>query len=281
MPGYERDHIAAGLRAAQHREIAAEAVAALGIAGIPVLLLKGISYGGWLYADPAERPMTDVDLMVPAGEHARAVDVLAALGYVHAGPAHQRSPRHHAMSLKRPHAAIDLHRGPTQRGRTAIDDALWARALPAPWVPGALHPALVDETLVHVALLARQDLIGPAILHVDAGRLLRRLDAAGRELLVARADDWRMRRVLASCLAVIEHVVGWRAARPPPWLPDRAEILHGAPPTRGRQLIRKALLVEGPRELAALALATVDGWRRSRSDERPDRGRQRTADPRP
>src|SRR5688572_7740828 len=52
------DFITSSLRAEQQREIAAEAVAALAAAGVPAALLKGISYAGWLYADPGERPMT-------------------------------------------------------------------------------------------------------------------------------------------------------------------------------------------------------------------------------
>jgi hypothetical protein len=262
VPGFRADHLAAGLRVEQHREIAAEAAAVLAGANIPVILLKGASYAGWLYADPAERPMTDVDLMVSPAQHELAARVLAGLGYAPGGPAHQRSPRQHALTLRRPHAAVDLHRGPVQLGRIAIDDRLWERARASTWIPGALHLDPVDETLFHFAFMARQDLIGPAILHVDAGRLLRSLDGAAWQRLLERASHWRFRRVLETLVGWTEHLIGWRDRPPTWWLPKKDEALGDAPPSRLRQLARKPLLLGGPREVAHFAVATIDGWRR-------------------
>lgn len=270
--GFRPDYALSSIRADQQRAIAAEAVAALRASGIRVLLLKGISYAGGLYADPAERPMTDVDLLVDPAEHARATARLEALGYRHAGPAIQRSPRHHAITLKRPQrataveagdrrpvdaAAVDLHRSPTQRGRITLPLAdLWARARPAPWIDGAVRPDPLDELLLHLANLARHDLIVPAISFVDAGRMLRRLDRAE---LARRAAAWRFARVADACVEAVEVACGWRPRRRR-WLPDRAELLSGALPPRHRQLGRKLRLVEGPRELAAYGQAVLSGW---------------------
>ena len=150
----------------------------LGRAGIAVILLKGISYAGWLYPDAAERPMSDVDLLVRPGDHARATELLvAALGYRHAGPAIQRSPRHHAITLKRPQAAVDLHRDPAQRGRIAIPLRRCGHARRRRRGSRAPSGSILDDDLLfHAANLARHDLIVPAISFVDAGRMLRRLD---------------------------------------------------------------------------------------------------------
>ena len=262
VPGFHPDHIASGLRVEQHRARACEAAAALADAGVPVLLLKGASYGGWLYDDPAERPMTDVDLMVGTNDHGRALEVLARIGFRPGGPASQRSPRQHAVTLRREYDTVDLHRGPVQLGRIAIDDQLWTRARAAPWIPGAQRLDEIDETLFHFAFLARQDLIGPALLLVDAGRLLRRLDAAGWQQLHDRAARWRFGRLLETLVGWTEHVIGWRDAPPRWWLPSKAEVLGAASPARLRQLARKPLLLGGAREIAHFALATVDGWRR-------------------
>lgn len=256
------DYALSSIRAEQQRAIAGEAVDVLGRAGIAVILLKGISYAGWLYPDAAERPMSDVDLLVRPGEHARAIDLLvAALGYRHAGPAVQRSPRHHALTLKRPNAAVDLHRNPTQHGRIAIPlETVWARARPAPWVPGALRLDPGDELLFHAANLARHDLIVPAISFVDAGRMLRRLDSAGRAELQATAGRWHFRRVLATVIEAVELACGWRRHRASRWLPDRAELLAGEIPSRHVQMGRKLALIEGPRELASYGSAVLSGW---------------------
>ena len=254
------DFITSSLRAEQHRAIAAEAVAALAGASIPAVLLKGISYGAWLYDDPGERPMTDVDLLVPVAAHAEAIQILARLGYRHAGPRAQWSSRHHAITLKRPTGSVDLHRGPVQQGRIAIDlGGVWGRTVEAPWVPGALRLDELDETLFHFANLARHDLIAPLLSFVDAGRLLRRLDGTGWGRLHERASAWRFRRVFSTCLSVVEHVIGWRERRTPRWLPSKAEVLRGGLPPRPVQLARKLLLLEGPRELAALGITVADG----------------------
>src|SRR5512135_3236413 len=48
--------------------IAAELPAIVTGLGVPVMPIKGASYATGLYRLPAERPMTDVDLMVPPVE---------------------------------------------------------------------------------------------------------------------------------------------------------------------------------------------------------------------
>ena len=256
------DYALSSIRAEQQRAIAGEAVALLAGAGIDVILLKGISYAGWLYPDPAERPMTDVDLLVRPRDHARAMTLLVGLGYRHAGPAIQRSPRHHALTLKRPHAAIDLHRSPVQRGRIAIPlDDVWARAAPAPWLPGAYRLAEEDELLFHAANLARHDLIVPASSFVDAGRLLGRLDGAARAHLARTAERWRFGRVLDAVIEAVELACSRRADRTRRWMPTRDELLAGAVPPRPLQLARKLFLIEGPRELAAYGRSVISGWR--------------------
>ncbi len=257
---YRADYALSSIRAEQQRAIAREAVDALIAIDVPVILLKGISYAGWLYSDPAERPMTDVDLLVAAEHHGRAEEALGHLGYRHAGPRIQRSARHHAMTFKRPNAAVDLHRNPAQQGRIAIPmREVWGRARPAAWVPGALRLAELDELLFHLANLARHDLIVPLVSFVDAGRMLRRLDEAAIATLSQRARGWRFGRVGDACLEAVGVVCGWRAPRRW-WLPSRDELLGAGLPRRPVQLGRKLLLVEGPRELAAYGHAVIDGW---------------------
>lgn len=259
---YRDDFVMSSLRAEQQRAIAAEAVDALVAAGIQVALLKGISYAGWLYADPGERPMTDVDLLVPLIAHDRATEVLGRAGYQHDGIGAQRSSRHHAITLRRGGGSVDLHRSPIQLGRATIDFAgVWSRACPAPWVPGSFRLETVDEILFHVAHLARHELIAPLLAYVDAGRMLRRLDPSGWATLLERAQAWRFRRVLERCLAVIEHVIGWRPTPGPWWLPRKIEVLRGDVPSRPVQVGRKLMLVEGPGELVRFVASLADGLR--------------------
>jgi hypothetical protein len=51
-------------------------------AGVRALVLKGPSIAGWLYADAAERPYFDCDLLVGPGDFGAAQRELRSLGYV-------------------------------------------------------------------------------------------------------------------------------------------------------------------------------------------------------
>lgn len=61
--------------------VARSAVAALAEAEIPAVTLKGPDLGEAIYGDPGKRLSGDVDLLVPPGSLARAVEVVQGLGY--------------------------------------------------------------------------------------------------------------------------------------------------------------------------------------------------------
>lgn len=84
----------------------AEAVAAMGAAGIDPVLLKGATIARWLYGDTA-RPYGDVDLLVDPERRQEAADVLARLGY--RPVPFEVSPHAHPWVRERDAAHIDLH----------------------------------------------------------------------------------------------------------------------------------------------------------------------------
>lgn len=267
LPGYRGDHAYAAIHHDRALAVATEGAAALAAARIPVALFKGIAYAGTLYRDPAERPMTDVDLLVHPRDADRALTTLHRLGYWHAGPAAQRSPRTHAITLKRRDAAIDLHRSPMQLGRAAIPlDEVLARAAPAAHVPGALQLAPLDELLYHLAHMIRSELYVPLLSYVDAARLLARVD---RSAALTLADAWRLGRPARAALAVIDHVLDPAAPPPAWWLPTRAEVAARTLPRRPIQVARKLLLIEGPKELAGFAAAIALGVTYPHRSRRP------------
>lgn len=61
---------------------AARVMAAFRKAGVPHALVKGQAFARDLYDEAADRPFTDIDLILPASAAARAGEVMAELGYV-------------------------------------------------------------------------------------------------------------------------------------------------------------------------------------------------------
>jgi hypothetical protein len=258
---YRKDFIASALLAELRERTLAEVVAALSERAIPVILLKGISYAATIYADPAERPMSDIDLMVPPAAHDRAAHALRRLGYWAAGSHRQASRMHHAVCFRRRDVAIDLHRSMVQPLRSRIDiQGLWRRARPAAErSDGSMRLEPVDEAVVHLAHTARHELRVPAINYIDAARLMARVSGSA---VLARAREFRLGRAVGAAMAMTRALTRGSALRWPALmsvLPDPGEILAFGPIARPVQLARKISLVEGPAELLGLVAAGLHG----------------------
>lgn len=86
-------------------ELVADAARRLAAWGIQVMPVKGALLQHWLYDDPVERSMTDVDLLVRPDDFGRVVERLEAVGY--------RRTRHRSVGgtvMETPFGlALDLH----------------------------------------------------------------------------------------------------------------------------------------------------------------------------
>lgn len=69
------------VRAALERSTLHRVLGAFQKAEIPVLYIKGMALGTWLYGDPALREHDDIDFLAPAGMTAEIDQVLKQLGY--------------------------------------------------------------------------------------------------------------------------------------------------------------------------------------------------------
>lgn len=241
---FKADYIAAALHAERRATFLAEAVEAL--VSIPVMRLKGIAYLDDLYDDPALRPMTDIDLMVPADRFAEAADRLKDLGYHDDGKRNQRSPVNHAVTFRRRESAIDLHRSMVQAGRMHIDlDAVWRDAIPAPL--GTLRPRPLHEYLIHLAHMARHEFSVALISFVDAERL-----AARAGPVDAAAETWGLRRAARLCRGYLDALRGETFSSFSVF-PGTQELVRGELPNRGLQVVRKLAIHDSPRDLPGLA----------------------------
>lgn len=242
------EYIAAALHAERRDQLLTEALTAL--AGVPVMRLKGIAYIEHLYDDPALRPMTDLDLMVPAAAFADARARLERLGYRDDRKRNQRSPVNHAVTLRRRESAIDLHRSMVQVGRMAIDlPAVWREAIPAG--AGTVRPAPAHEYLIHLAHMARHEFTVALVSFVDADRLLAR---AGD--VEALASAWHLSRAHAILARYLQALRAGAELHPRPF-PSTAELLRLTPPARPLQVLRKLAIHDSVRDLPGLAWGAV------------------------
>jgi hypothetical protein len=251
---------------AQLDALAASGAAALDRAGISFVALKGAALGAVLYAEPTLRPMTDVDLLVRPADRGRALDALAAAGFVRPAPAIEAFwlESYYNLPLDAPPGLagkLELHWSIAQRGRHAPDvDGLVARARPVE-IAGARRPVLAPaDLLLHQSLHLSYHYFEPRLVWLYDLALLHR-DPPGAPETIARARDWGMRLPLALAAAHVERVFPGTVSAP-----FRA-LLDGSP--RARLLLAAA--AAGPDEPLALlarsnarhrqwfyALATLD-----------------------
>jgi len=113
---------------------AAQALAILGRAGVPCMLLKGAAglAAGWFR--PGERRLTDIDVLLPPAQLSEAVALLVEHGW----PSVFRTPsapdaRRHSQAMCSPWGfLLDLHWFALRHARWAgVDDILWQGAAPA------------------------------------------------------------------------------------------------------------------------------------------------------
>lgn len=193
----------------------------LAAAGIEPMVIKGLAVAE-RYPEPGLRPMDDVDLLVRAGEHRDAAEILRRAGWRttrRQGPAYSLSLGHPAM----PGLPVDLHLdlavGAEQVFRFTADD-LWRARRPVTLF-GA--PVLVPDPEVELLLMATH--AGKPFHNFD--RLLWAVDAAviiaaaasdGREVDWDRLGESTSRAAARSALAVLLAQADRLGAGSPAWL---------------------------------------------------------------
>jgi hypothetical protein len=196
-------HVAALLRAHVLRAVSG----ALSAAALSALLVKGAALAIDTYPDPAARPMQDVDLLVRRAECDAVVAALVRAGATrHTPPGRAYSaallgeiqlvlPAGATSTLVEVHTSLDK-----LVARPVGEAALFARARPAPGLPGLHVPAPEDHALL-VALHAAGHGLRHPIAFLDLEMLLRR--GLDMDALVARARAWRLGTVMYAMLSAM------------------------------------------------------------------------------
>jgi len=266
------EYAASAIMAERRAAVLREVVRGLAAHGVESGLMKGVAFAGTLYPDPAERPMHDIDLLVPRRKLPDAMRAMLALGFARVGSARSLSGYYHALDYARGDMIVELHRSVVQHRRTEMKIGdVWRRAVVDPAL-GALRLDPVDELLFTVLHIARSELAVPVLNYLDVRRLSQRLDSDARAELERRTRDYRVERSVGAVLAMTELLAAGRAGRPPVrgagLLPTSDQILLGVRPGRARQIAQKLILTEGAREVVGLGLSWaasfVDAVRRRR-----------------
>lgn len=200
-------------RAALQDHAAERILAALAEAGLPVIVLKGLALRHRVYA-PAERKMSDIDLLVRRVDWKRIDDILRSLGYVVSPDDHDWTPDFAREFMgetpyRKGAMVVDLHWHLTAmswfRATTAIDlEALWSNALPIDIGSSTALRLCPEDEVIH---LCYHTAIHHGLAHPHGYRdILRVLDIENDTLewpvLARRACAWRVSMAVWAALAV-------------------------------------------------------------------------------
>lgn len=269
------EYAASSLGATRRTTVLRDVVRAFAARTIWAAPLKGVAFAGTIYPDPAERPMNDIDLLVPAKQLAKATRCMFDLGFSRVGMSRKLSGYYHALVFSRDGTMVELHRNIVQPYRTNLRTGeMWDRATPDLRLEGAYRLDPVDHLLLCIVHIVRHELAVPALNYVDVFRAHAALDETQRSLLEKRTIDARVARAVEAVLSMTRMLAGQQRGRPHLGpasivLPTTEDVLTAKRPTRPRQIATKFFLVEGPRELAGLGYVYiktyVDGRWRMRS----------------
>lgn len=197
------------------RELATVA-AALGEGGVPVLVLKGYALARTYYASPAHRPMSYLDVGVPASRHGEAEGLLARRGLRTTSgegrPLAVGAGMHASTLVAEAATEIDLHHNVLSCSRwDGADDGFWARdPHPGP-EPHAVRLSAADQ-LLHACLHGYRENLGvnPVRWMAGAVAILDRgsFGAAEWSGLLDEAGRYRCERVLCASLAFLAERLG-------------------------------------------------------------------------
>lgn len=154
----------------------APALRALAESGIPTLVLKGTALLVAHYKDLGARPMSDVDVLVPAARITEAIDRLESIGWRGEADRSWLRREAHADTIASPEGlSLDLHRYATYEARYAeANEGFFAAASPALVSGvGTLAMSAADQLLHTVVHGLRWSIARSPIWVADAQTLLR------------------------------------------------------------------------------------------------------------
>ena len=168
LTSLRQSYLSAAVSNARRFHFLSEIAAAFRVRSIPLILLKGAHLAQFVYPNAGLRPMSDLDLLVPAADLARAADCLFELGYgfrdYETGRIEPKKSGHYPIPSDQMHfralhhrtagTMVELHCAITYADSPfTIDmDGVWERARPVRMEAVealAMHP---EDLLLHLCL---------------------------------------------------------------------------------------------------------------------------------
>ncbi len=178
--------------------------------GVPLVLLKGASFAGWLYPSPALRPMGDLDILVRSEDLAYVAHLAKELGY----QSHQSTD--HALSLqhRKTRTYLELHTSLTSCPDYVGVDAgsLIDRSIPT--VHLAARTLALEDHLLHLCLHGsfQHGLRQPAVNACDAYLLSQRAELRW-DRFIEQASAPRLAPLVYGGLSLCHHLFPTDAIR--------------------------------------------------------------------
>jgi hypothetical protein len=263
-----RDRLITTGRNLMLEQVAEQCTLAMTADAIPLVLLKGLSYNATIYSAAGVRPMSDVDILVPADRRRQAFAVLDRLGFEPraAAPGFDDAD-YHEVAWTRGGVEVDLHLALAPLARCHVDYGdLWARVQEVKigrTTARTLHRR--HAAVFHALHMAIDHFDVPAMYLVDLRRLLPTAEDVAAAGDVARA--WGVWRPFATATALTtEFLPTWTTAEPiaPARFAARVVSAYGEPERvpRREQLLRKFMHFDRHRD--AFRYLVVQGRRNVR-----------------
>ncbi len=195
------------------RETLSAAVAVLGAAGVPFLVVKGAVTGHWLYDDPAERPLGDVDLRIKPVDFRRAVSAFERAGW----ETLDFKPAYKAFASGRRNLCVDVESVIGAPGLCGLSvEEMLTRAAQGPPEVAALVPELHDHALVLAINVFKDKLALASPWAVEDARRVAELPAFDARRLAGLAANARVRSlvwIVADWMTREKGSSGWARVR--------------------------------------------------------------------
>jgi len=182
---------------ALRRRQLAEILAALAGARIDVMVLKGAWLGETVYDDPAQRTMSDIDLLIRADDRDACHACLLNLGYTaRADALHNRFAYDQAYVHSSHRDFVELHWHVTSDmdGKTPVPDiaAIWRETVPAVFLGHPVRALPPADQLAHLVQHMLHHLFAaPLRAYVDIALLVRKHGDLAPAALAAAGARWK------------------------------------------------------------------------------------------